>query len=381
MKPLIYLDNNATTRLAPEVLEAMLPYLIDSYGNASSGHIFGKHMNDAVRLARSQVAALLGCDPNEVVFTAGATESINLAIKGVVEGRLDKKRHLVTVVTEHPAVLDVCQFLETHGYEVTYLPVQCDGLVSIDDFRHALRPDTALVVVMLVNNETGVIQPIRELAQLARSAGALLLTDATQAVGKIPISVDELDVDLLAFSAHKFYGPKGVGALFVRQHSSRRVSLVATTHGGGHERGLRSGTLNVPGIVGMGKACALAMQLMADDAQRVAALRDELEASLLEIDGAFVNGSREHRLYNVTNITFPETDANVLIGQLPMIAVSNGSACSSAVFKPSHVLKAMGLTDDEAFGAVRFSLGRYTTKNEIYQAVEAIKQRVHVVRY
>ena len=373
MEQLIYLDNNATTRIAPEVLEAMLPYLSDFYGNASSSHWFGKKMNDAVKLARQQVAELISCEPNEIVFTAGATESINLAIKGVVENRLDGRQHIVTVETEHPAVLDVCQFLETCGYEVSYLPVDAGGLVSVIDLQNALRPDTALVSVMLVNNETGVIQPIRKFAELAHSVGALFMTDATQAVGKMPVSVDDLDVDLLAFSAHKFYGPKGVGGLFVRQRSPRRVALSATTHGGGHEHGLRSGTLNVPGIVGMGKACELARYLMAADAERILVLRDTLEASMLAIDETFVNGNREHRLYNVTNITFPDTDANVLIGQLRTIALSNGSACSSAVIRPSHVLKAMGLSDDDAFGAVRFSLGRYTTATDLKEAANAIK--------
>ena len=370
----VYLDNNATTRIAPEVLDAMLPYLSDYYGNASSSHGFGKQVNSAVKVARNQIATLIDSEPNEIIFTAGATEAINLALKGVTESYQDRGRHIVTVQTEHPAVLDVCRYLETRGYEITYLPVSRDGLIDLTQLQSVLRSDTILVSVMAVNNETGVKQPIQEIAKVTHQVGALFMTDATQAVGKIPLSVDMSDIDLMPFSAHKFYGPKGIGALFVRQGSSRRVRLEAMTHGGGHERGLRSGTPNVPGIVGMGRACELALACMADDAVRVAHLREQLQASMLEIDGAFVNGSRTERLYNVTNVSFPDTDANVLIGQLKNIAVSNGSACSSAVFEPSHVLKAMGLTDIEALGAIRFSLGRYTTEEEIETVVKRFKK-------
>ncbi len=377
----IYLDNNATTRVAPEVIDAMLPYWSDYYGNASSTHGFGKAINRAVKQAREQVASLLDCEPNELVFTSGATEAINLAIKGVAEAYQDKGRHIITVESEHLAVLDVCRFLETRGYELTYLPVSQDGLIDLNQLKTALRPDTILVNVMAVNNETGVQQPIRAIADLAHAVGALFMTDATQAVGKVPMPVDEYNIDLMTFSSHKFYGPKGVGGLFIRRRSPRRVKMEPIIHGGGHEEGFRSGTVNVPGIVGMGRACELAQQLMTADAERVGKLRNALEASLLEIEGAFVNGNRSERLYNVTNITFPATDANVLIGQLKNIAVSNGSACSSSVFKPSHVLKAMGLTDDEAFGAIRFSLGRYTNEREIIQAAEAIKKRMHVAGY
>ncbi|ADB40039.1 cysteine desulfurase family protein [Spirosoma linguale] len=377
----IYLDNNATTRVAPEVLNAMLPYLSDYYGNAASSHGFGKTINDAVKLARAQVADLIGCQSTEIVFTSGATESINLAIKGVAESYQNKGRHIITVQTEHPAVLDVCRFLESHGYELTYLSVGRDGLIDLSELDAHLRSDTILVSVMAVNNETGVQQPIQQIAERAHRVGALFMSDATQAVGKVPILVDEYDIDILAFSAHKFYGPKGVGGLFIRQRSPRRVKVEATMHGGGHERGLRSGTLNVPGIVGLGKACELAVAEMRNDAVRVGTLRDKLEIDLLKSDGSFVNGDAKSRLYNVTNISFPDVDANVLIGQLKKLAVSNGSACSSAVFEPSYVLKAMGLTDDEALGAIRFSLGRYTTEEDIQGAVEAIKQTIHAVRY
>ncbi|GAB3761569.1 cysteine desulfurase family protein [Spirosoma pomorum] len=376
---MVYLDNNATTRIDPIVLEAMMPYLTDNFANAASSHHLGSLISNSVKIARRQICNLINCDEHEIIFTSGATESINLSIKGICENYTG--RHIVTVKTEHTAVIDVCCYLEKHGYEVTYLPVQPDGLLKIDDLRAAVRSDTVLVSVMLVNNETGVVQPIKDISTIAHEVGALFMTDATQAVGKMPIDVEDLDIDLMPFSAHKFYGPKGVGGLFVRQRSPRRVQLTATIHGGGHERELRSGTLNVPGIIGMGQACELARQVMADDARRINELRYRLEATLLDIKGTFINGSQLSRLYNVTNITLPNTDANVLIGQLKTIAVSNGSACSSAVYKPSHVLKAMGLTDDEAFGAIRFSLGRFTTESDIFQAAEAIKQRIYAFRH
>lgn len=370
----IYLDNNSTTKIAPDVLEAMLPYLSNLYSNASSAHSFGKVVNSAIKLARNQVANLIECEPSEIVFTSGATEAINLAIKGIAESYQDKGRHIVTIQTEHTAVLDVCKYLEMRGYEVTYLPVSRDGLIDLSQLQAALRSDTILVSVMAINNETGVRQPIKQIAQLTHTTGALFMSDATQAIGKMPLSVDEFEIDIMPFSAHKFYGPKGVGGLYVRQQTHRRVKLEAMTHGGGHERGLRSGTLNVPGIVGLGTACNLALDYMASDSTRITRFRDQLEASLLEIKGSFVNGNQNDRLYNVTNISFPNTDANVLIGQLKNIAVSNGSACSSAVFEPSHVLKAMSLTDEEALGAVRFSLGRYTTEKDIETVIKRFKE-------
>ena len=300
---MIYLDNNATTRLDPRVLDAMMPFLTDTYANASSTHPFGVSAHEAVKTARQQVADLLGCETHELVFTSGATEAINLAIKGVAENyqnwESDRRTgHIVTVQTEHKAVLDVSAYLETRGFEITYLPVQPDGLLNLDVVKASIRPDTTLVSVMLVNNERGVIQPIQEIAQLAHEAGALFMTDATQAVGKLPIDVDNLDVDLLAFSAHKFYGPKGIGGLFVRQRRPRKVKLEALLHGGGHERGLRSGTLNVPGIVGIGKAAELARLDMQQETQYVVSLRNQLETVLLTIPGTRVNGDSEHRLYN-----------------------------------------------------------------------------------
>ncbi len=382
---MIYLDNNATTRLDPRVLDTMMPFLTDTYANAASTHPFGVSAHEAVKRARQQVADLFGCETHELVFTSGATEAINLAIKGVAENYQSKRSdrrtgHIVTVQTEHKAVLDVCGYLETRGFEVTYLPVQADGLLDLDAVKAAIRPDTILVSVMLVNNETGVIQPIKEIAQLAHEAGALFMTDATQAVGKLPVDVDTLDIDLLAFSAHKFYGPKGIGGLFVRQRRPNKVKLEALLHGGGHERGLRSGTLNVPGIVGMGKAAELTRLEMQSDTTRIGVLRDQLETALLTIPGTRINGDQQHRLYNVTNIYFDNCDSDALIMGLNGMAVSNGSACTAASIDPSHVLLAMGLNETEAFSCLRFSLGRFTTEADVAVAIDEVKGVVEELR-
>lgn len=382
---MIYLDNNATTRIDPRVLDTMMPFLTDNFANAASTHPFGVSAHEAVKIARQQVAEFLRCETHELVFTSGATEAINLAIKGVAEGYQQRGRHIVTVQTEHKAVLDVCQYLETRGFEVTYLPVQPAGsanagLLDLDIVKAAIRPDTMLVSVMLANNETGVIQPIQEVAALAHDAGALFMTDATQAVGKLPIDVDELGVDLLTFSAHKLYGPKGVGGLFVRQRRPNKVKLEALLHGGGHERGLRSGTLNVPGIVGLGKAAELARLEIARDRQRIGQLRDQLETALLTIPGTRVNGGVENRLYNTTNIFFEHCDSDALIMGLEDVAVSNGSACTAASIDPSHVLLAMGLTETEAFSCLRFSLGRFTAEADMLATVEAVRGVVEELR-
>ena len=377
---MIYLDNNATTRLDPRVLDAMMPFLTDTYANAASTHPFGLSAHEAVKTARQQVADLLGCEVNELVFTSGATEAINLAIKGVAENYQSKGKHIVTVQTEHKAVLDVCQYLETRGFEVTYLPVQSDGLLDLDAVKAAIRPDTILVSVMWVNNETGVIQPIREIAQLAHQAGALFMTDATQAVGKLPVNVDDSDIDLLTFSAHKFYGPKGIGGLFVRQRRPRKVRLEALLHGGGHERGLRSGTLNVPGIVGLGKAAELARLEMVKETQRIVSLRDQLETALLKVPGTHINGTRDHRLFNVTNVYFENCDSDALIMGLEGMAVSNGSACTAASIDPSHVLLALGLNETEAFSCLRFSLGRFNTDEDVKAAIDGVKNVVEDLR-
>lgn len=380
MKQKIYLDNNATTQLDGRVLEVMLPFLTSAYANAASNHSFGVQINQHVKEARTHMASLLGCEPMEIIFTSGATEAINLAIKGVAKEYKHKGNHIITVSTEHPAVLDTCKSLEEDGYAVTYLPVQCDGLIDLETLKAAIRPETILISVMFVNNETGVIQPIKEIAAVAHEKDIFFMTDATQAVGKLPVNVQEMGVDLLAFSAHKFYGPKGVGGLYVRSKRPFKVKLPALLHGGGHERGMRSGTLNVPGIVGLGEAARIARAEMTADAKRIGELRDELEKGLLETEGSFVNGSTTNRLYNVSNICFEGADADAIIAGLENIMVSNGSACSSTKVEPSHVLSAMGLSDDQCYASIRISLGRFTTRDEITAAVTDIKNLVASLR-
>lgn len=376
----IYLDNNATTRIDPRVLEAMMPYLSDIYSNSASDHAFGQKAFDAVKVARNQIADLIGAEPNEVVFTSGATEAINLAIKGVAENYSDRGKHIVTVYTEHSAVLDTCRYLERKGYEVTYLPVQPDGLLDLEIVKPAIRPDTILVSVMLVNNETGVIQPIKEIAGLAHQQGAFFMTDATQAVGKMPVSVNEMGIDLMSFSGHKFYGPKGVGGLYVRGRRPNKVKLEALLHGGGHEKGLRSGTLNVPGIVGLGKAAEIAKKEMPTDASRIGALRDYLETELLKIENSHLNGHPTKRLYNVSNICLRGADADAMIIGLKDIIVSNGSACTSTSVEPSHVLTSMGISDVDCFSSLRLSLGRVNSRENVEATIERIKNIVNSLR-
>jgi cysteine desulfurase len=383
---IIYLDNNATTPIDKRVLDAMMPFLTHEYANANSTHQFGVYAYEAVKAARVQVAELIGAEPHEVVFTSGSTEAINLAIKGVAENYQSKGRHIVTASTEHSAVLDTCQYLETKGYEVTYLPVMSDGLIDLQELKSVLRDDTILVSVMLANNETGAIQPIKEIAELSHDVGALFMSDATQAVGKIPVNVDGLGIDLLCLSGHKLYAPKGVGALYVRQRMNR-VKIPALLHGGGHEKGLRSGTLNVPGIVALGAACSIAQKEMAKNAESICALRDYLETELLKIDGSSVNGHVENRLYNTSNILFRGADSDAMImglsnpeHDLPLIAVSNGSACTSASIEPSHVLTAMGLDEVAAFSAIRFSVGKFNTKKEMDIVIDSVKDVVSRLR-
>ena len=373
LENLVYLDNNATTPIDKRVLEAMLPFLTTNFANPSSTHHFGITANEAVKKARTQVADLIGADENEIIFTSGSTEAINIALKGVAENYSAKGKHIVTVSTEHYAVLDTCKYLESRGYEVTYLSVDKNGLIDLQEIKNSLRADTILVCVMYVNNETGVIQPINEIASLAHEAGALFMTDATQAAGKIEIDVDALGIDLLCISGHKMYAPKGVGALYVRQRMNR-VRVPAYIHGGGHEQGLRSGTLNLAGIVALAKACEIAQQEMKQDTERISALRNELENELLKIEGTFVNGKTENRTFNTTNICFHGNDANVLIGRMKNVAVSNGSACTAAVVEPSHVLTAMRLSDDDAFASIRFSFGKFNTENEVKTVAKIISE-------
>lgn len=372
-KHCIYFDNNSTTPIDKRVLEAMLPFLTNNFANANSTHHFGIIANEAVKNARTLVADLIGAEDNEIIFTSGSTEAINLALKGVAENYSAKGKHIITVLTEHYAVLDTCKNLESRGYDVTYLPVSKDGLIDLNELKNSLRADTILVCVMYVNNETGIIQPIKEIASLAHETGVLFMSDATQAAGKIEIDVDALGIDLLCMSGHKMYAPKGVGALYVRQRKNR-VKLSALIHGGGHENGLRSGTLNVPGIVGLGKACEISCQDMKQDAERISSLRNELENELLKIEGTFVNGKPGNRIFNTANICFPGSDANVMIGRMKNVAVSNGSACTAAAIEPSHVLVSMGLSDNDAFASIRFSLGKFNIENEVNEVVKIISK-------
>jgi len=374
---IIYLDHNATTPLDSRILEAMMPYLTNLYANASSNHIFGHEVNQAVKEASNQIAELIQCQPNELIYTSGATESINLAIKGVAEAYRERGNHIITVQTEHKAVLDVCAFLETKGLEVTYLPVQSDGLIRLEDLKAAIKDTTLLVSVMTANNETGVIQPIKEIAHIAHGAGVLFFTDATQAFGKIPLNVDDMGIDLMAFSGHKIYGPKGVGSLFVRSRRPNRVKLESQIHGGGHQKGKRSGTLNVPGIVGLGAAAELARKELAKDAKHTAELRDYLEAEILKIPGTKVNGNTVHRLPNTTNIYFDGIDSDALMMGMENIMLSNGSACTSTLIEPSHVLQAMGLNEQEAFCCLRFGIGRINNNNETQSALMQLQKAVN----
>jgi cysteine desulfurase len=366
---MVYLDNNASTQIDSRVLEGMMPYLTDQYANASSKHFFGGRSADAIKLARTQIASLLSCMDNEVIFTSGATEAINLALTGIVEQSSSQRKNIVTLTTEHSAILDTCRYLEQKGVEITYLSVESDGLVDLNILQNVISNDTLLVCVMLVNNETGIIHPIKEISEIAHSQGAYFMTDATQALGKIEVPVVDMGIDLMAFSGHKFYGPKGVGGLYIRDAGRNNLKINAQLHGGGHERGFRSGTLNVPGIVGMGIAAEIARQDMIDDAHRVGMLRNYLEKELLILEGTVLNGHSEKRLYNVTNICFKGIDSDTIMLRLKDIAVSNGSACSSNSLEPSHVLSAMGLSREDAYSSLRFSLGRFNTEEEIKQVV------------
>lgn len=372
---IIYLDNNATTRLDERVLQAMLPYFTEDYANANSSHLFGLTVNEAVEAAREEVADLIGASHKEIIFTSGATEAINLAIKGLVN---HPKKHIVTAATEHKAVLDTCEWMETQGFTITYLPVQNDGLLDLEVLKNTITKDTLLVCVMFANNETGVVQPIKQISEIAHAKGALFMTDATQAVGKLAIDVSELGIDLMPLSAHKFYGPKGIGALYVS--AAAKIKLDLQMHGGGHERKMRSGTLNVPGIVGLGKACEITLEQMQTDKKRITTLRNHLENELLKIESTFVNGTAEHRLYNTTNICFPGANSEKLILALGNIAVSNGSACSAVTTEPSYVLKALGLPDADALSSIRFSLGRFTTSEDIETTINKVTELVTQLR-
>jgi cysteine desulfurase len=377
----IYMDNHATTRTDPRVLEAMLPYFTESFGNAASrNHEFGWVAEQGVEQAREQIAKLVGATSKEIVFTSGATESNNLAIKGVAEMYKEKGNHIITQVTEHKAILDTCKRLEKYGYRVTYLPVQKDGRIDLDDLKRAITDKTILVTIMTANNEIGVLQPIREIGAICKERGVLFHTDAVQAAGKVPFNVIQDNVDLASISGHKFYGPKGVGALYVRRKNPR-VQLVAQIDGGGHERGMRSGTLNVPGIVGLGKACALASESLKDEMSRLADLRDKLKELIFsQLDEVYVNGSEEHRLPGNLNISFAFVEGESLLMGINDVAVSSGSACTSATLEPSYVLKALGAGDDVAHSSIRFGLGRFNTEAEVEYVANKVVETVKRLR-
>jgi cysteine desulfurase len=366
----LYMDNHATTPLDPRVLDAMMPYFTGKFGNAASrNHQFGWEAEQAVETAREQIAKLIGATAREIIFTSGATESNNLALKGIAEMYREQGNHIITQVTEHKAILDTCKKLEKMGYRVTYLPVQADGLIDLDDLKRAIVTEgdgkTILVSIMFANNEIGVVQPIAEIGKICHEKGVIFHTDAVQAVGKIPVDVQKMNIDVMSLSAHKLYGPKGVGALYVRRRNPR-VQITEQINGGGHERGMRSGTLNVPGIVGLGKACEIAGEEMEAESKRLSELRDYMRAKLENaLDYVHVNGNMEHHLPGNLNMSFVYVEGESLLMGINDIAVSSGSACTSATLEPSYVLKALGLGDDVAHSSIRFGLGRFNTKAEV----------------
>ena len=381
MKLPIYMDYHATTPVDPRVVDAMLPYFTQRFGNsASRNHAFGWEAEEAVETARRQVADLIGANPKEIIFTSGATESNNLAIKGVAEMYREKGNHVITAVTEHKAVIDTCKKLEKMGGRVTYLPVQKDGRIDLDDLRAAITEKTVLITIMTANNEIGVLQPIAEIGAIAKEKGILFHTDAVQAVGKVPFNVNDAKVDLVSITAHKIYGPKGVGALYVRRRNPR-VLLAEQISGGGHERGMRSGTLNVPGIVGLGAAAALAQAEMATEGERLRKLRDLLNKKLhANLDELYINGSMEHRLPHNLNVSFAYVEGESLLMGINDVAVSSGSACTSASLEPSYVLKALGAGDDLAHSSIRFGLGRWSTEEEVDYVVDKLTTVVRRLR-
>ena len=377
----IYMDNHATTPMDPRVLEEMLPYFMEKFGNAASrNHSFGWVAEEGTETARERIAKLIGATTKEIIFTSGATESDNLAIKGVAEMYREKGNHIITAVTEHKAVLDTCKRLEKYGYRVTYLPVQKDGLIDLDDLKRALDDKTILVTIMYANNEIGVLQPITEIGKLCRERGVIFHTDATQAVGKVPVDVNKQNLDLASISGHKMYGPKGVGALYVRRKNPR-VQISAIIDGGGHERGMRSGTLNVPGIVGLGKACALALEEMPQESCRLAGLRNRLRDRITSrLDEVYLNGSMDSRLPGNLNISFAYVEGESLLMGINDVAVSSGSACTSATLEPSYVLKALGTGDDLAHSSIRFGIGRFNTEAEVDYVADRVIETVERLR-
>ena len=377
----IYMDNHATTPLDPRVLDAMMPYFTGKFGNAASrNHSFGWEAEQATEVAREQIAKLIGATAKEIIFTSGATESNNLAIKGIGEMYRERGNHIITQVTEHKAVLDTCKRMEKAGFRVTYLPVKADGLIDLEDLKRAIDDKTILVSIMFANNEIGVIQPVAEIGKICREKGVIFHTDGVQAVGKVPVDVNSMNIDVLSLSAHKIYGPKGVGALYVRRRNPR-VQISEQINGGGHERGMRSGTLNVPGIVGLGAACEIAREEMASEDKRLRGLRDKLKAKLeSNLDYIHVNGSWEHRLPGNLNMSFVYVEGESLLMGINDVAVSSGSACTSATLEPSYVLKALGLGDDVAHSSIRFGLGRFNTEAEVDYVADKVIDIVQKLR-
>jgi cysteine desulfurase len=377
----IYMDNHATTPVDPRVLEEMLPFFTDRFGNAASrNHPFGWAAEEGVETARERIAKLIGASTKEIIFTSGATESDNLALKGVAEMYKQKGNHIITAVTEHKAILDTCKRLEKYGYRVTYLPVQKDGLIDLDDLKRAIDDKTILVSIMAANNEIGVIQPVEEIGKICHEKGVLFHTDGVQAVGKIPMDVNKMNIDLMSITAHKIYGPKGVGALYVRRKNPR-VQISAIIDGGGHERGMRSGTLNVPGIVGFGKACAICMEEMPKESCHLAGLRNRLRDRIMgQLDETYINGTMEHRLPGNLNISFAYVEGESLLMGINDVAVSSGSACTSATLEPSYVLKALGTGDDLAHSSIRFGIGRFNSEAEVDYVADRVIETVQRLR-
>ncbi len=380
MKLPVYMDYNATTPVDPRVLEAMIPYFCNMFGNASSAnHKYGWEAEEAVSKGRKSVAELIGASPKEIIFTAGSTESNNIAIKGVADLYSEKGNHIITCTTEHKAILETCHFLEERGFEVTYLDVDEHGLIDTDELNKSITDKTILVSIMAANNEIGTIQPLAEIGEICKSKGVLFHTDATQAVGKIPVNVEEMNIDLMSISAHKFYGPKGVGALYVRSKNPR-VKISKQMHGGSQERGLRSGTLNVPGIAGLGRTCEISMAEMGDEMKRDIQYRDKIIDSLLNLGNIYLNGHRTKRLTNNINVSIEFVDIDALLGEMNDIAVSTGSACTSASMAPSHVLSAIGRSNELARCSLRISFGRFTTEDEINYVIEKLNVNIKKLR-
>lgn len=375
---LIYLDNNSTTQVDERVVKEMLPYLTHNYFNPSSANSSGKRIMQLVNNARNLIAETINVDPSGIYFTSGSTEAINIALKGFIQNDKIRGKHIVTVKTEHSAVLETCKYLETVGFDVTYLEVKSDGLISLEELKESIRPDTFLVSVMFVNNETGVIQPIKEISEIAHSHGALFMSDTTQAIGKLNIDADDLNIDILCISGHKIHAPKGIGVLYLSNKINKSL-ITPNAHGGKQESGLRAGTLNVPGIIALAKACEIARTENLKNQIHISKLKYQLENELLKIPNTKINGNLINRIFNVSNICFMGIDANVLIGKLQNLSVSNGSACNSMIFQPSHVLTAMGLSENEAMSSVRFSLGKFNTENEIKEAIEIINYNINLL--